>query len=390
MNQFDTQYERRNTSSVKWDFMETIYSIPDASNIIPMWVADMDFASPAVITNALRERLDFPLYAYTFENENCTSAVTSWLARRHDWIVPNEAILYHQGVVPAIATIIETFSSPGDSVIVNSPIYPPFFTVPKKLGRKVVYSPLIENDGSYSFDLKHFEKQIQKEEIKIFILCHPHNPAGICWPEEVLKKIDALCHANNVLVISDEIHSDLMLTNKKHIPLAKVTEHRDNIITCFAPTKTFNIAGIQAAMMIATDAKKRVKLKNSMAQHGLMGLNTFAITAVEAAFSEEGEQWLNELIIYLNSNIDYMIETITTALPAIKIKKPDATYLVWIDIRALNLSEKDVMQKLLDAGVALDPGTKYGKDFEGFLRMNTACSKKTLTEATSRFISALQ
>lgn len=388
MSQFDTQYERRNTSSVKWDLMENIYSIPDASNIIPMWIADMDFASPAVITDALKKRLEFPLYAYTYENDVCANSVTTWLARRHGWVISNEDILYHHGVVPAIATIIETFTNTDDSVLVNSPIYPPFFNIPKKLGRQVVYSPLIEENGRYSFDFANFEQQVQREEVKIFILCHPHNPAGICWPEDVLKKIDALCYENDVLIISDEIHSDLVL-NGKHIPLAKVSAHQENIITCFAPTKTFNIAGIHVAMMIAQDPKKYLKLKNNMMKHGLMGLNTFAITALEAAFSEEGEKWLHELIAYLNDNVSYVIDTITTAIPAIQIAKPDATYLIWLDIRGLDMEETTVMQKLLDAGVALDPGTKYGSQFDGFLRMNIACSKKTLVEATKRFITAL-
>lgn len=388
MTNFDQQYSRKNTGSVKWDLMETIYNIPDASNIIPMWVADMDFAAPTTITDALKKRLEFPLYGYAFENKNCSNSIVTWLTRRHEWFIQDEDLLYHQGVVPAISTIVETFTTPGDSVLVNSPIYPPFFGVPKKLGRSVSFSPLLEVAGSYAFDFDNFELQVKKEEVKIFILCHPHNPAGIAWSEETLRKIDALCFENDVLVISDEIHSDLMLNGEKHIPLAKISAHPENIITCVAPTKTFNIAGIQAAMTITTDSKKRLKISNTLAKHNQMGLNSFAITAVEAAFSLESEKWLEQLIVYLNDNIDYVIETITTAIPAIRIKKPDATYLLWIDIRETGYEENEIMQKLLDSGVALDPGTKYGAQFDGFLRMNIACNRDTLKEAVSRFIHA--
>lgn len=388
MNQFDQLYSRRNTASVKWDLMENIYAIPDASKIIPMWVADMDFAAPSSVTEAIQKRLEFPLYGYTFENEDCSQAVTSWLKRRHDWAVNNEAVMYHQGVVPAISTIIEALSNDHDEILVNSPVYPPFFTIPKQLGRTVRYNPFIENKGVYTFNFEDFEQQLARPEVKIFILCHPHNPAGIVWSSEILQKIDELCFTHKVVIISDEIHSDLILGATKHIPLAKISQHPENIITCVAPTKTFNIAGVQAAMMICSDKKKRQLLKKTLAKHGQMGLNTFAIAAVQGAFSDQGEQWLNELIPYLQKNVDYVIDTITTAMPTIHIQKPDATYLVWLDIRETGYAEKEIMQKLLDAGVALDPGTKYGQAFEGFLRMNIACPHDTLVEAVSRFLAA--
>lgn len=388
MNQFDNLYSRRQTASIKWDLMEQVYSIPDASKIIPMWVADMDFPAPTFVTDALKQRLEFPLYGYTFANEDCTSAVTNWLKKRHDWTILADSVMYHQGVVPCLATIIETFSQEEDEILVNSPIYAPFFTVPKKLGRRVCYNPFLENDGLYSFDFENFEQQLLRPEVKIFILCNPNNPIGLVWTAEELAKIDELCFKHDVLIISDEIHSDLMLFGNKHIPLAKFSQHPENIITCIAPTKTFNLAGIQAAMMISPDKKKRLQLQKTLDKHGQMGLNTFAITAVQSAFSEQSEQWLNELIPYLQKNIKYVIETITTAIPKIHIKKPHATYLLWIDIRETGYSEKEIMQKLLDSGVALDPGTKFGKAFEGFLRMNIACPFHTLQEAVSRFLIA--
>ncbi|MEB6113237.1 MalY/PatB family protein [Kurthia gibsonii] len=389
MFNFDETYSRRNTSSLKWDLMEKIYSIPDASKIIPMWVADMDFAAPETITNALKARMDFPLFGYTFEDEACASSVTSWLARRNDWHVPTESVLYHQGVVPAISTIVEAFTNEGDTVLVNAPIYPPFFNVPKKLNRQVAYAPLHEENGVYTFDFETFEEQAKKDDVKLFIFCHPHNPSGTVWSEDVLKRIDTICAENGVIVLSDEIHSDLILNGTQHIPFAKASSHADNVITCVAPTKTFNIAGIQAAMMIVTDAKKRQMIRKTMESHSQMGLNTFALTAVQAAFSEESEAWLHALIDYLNENVRYVIDTITQELPKINIKHPDATYLLWLDMRQTGMTEKEMMQKLLDAGVALDPGTKYGAPFDGFLRMNIACTRETLKEAVKRFIQAL-
>lgn len=388
MINFNQPLNRKNTASLKWDLMENVYAIPDASNIIPMWVADMDFAAPSFITESLKTRLDFPLYGYTFENDACSSAVTSWMNRRYNWVIENEQVLYHQGVVPAIATLIETFTTEQDAVVVNLPVYPPFFNTPRQLGRTVVTTPFFEEDGKIIFDFENFEEQLKNEKVKVFIFCHPHNPGGRVWTEEELKKIDALCTAYNVLIISDEIHCDLMLNGQQHTPLAKISENPANIITCMAPTKTFNLAGIQAAVMISSDNSKRDKIRATLGKHGQMGLNTFAITAIQAAFSDEGEEWLKELIPYLNSNLDYAIETITKAIPAIKITRPDATYLMWIDIRQINVDEKTIMQKLLDAGVALDPGTKYGKDFAGFLRMNIACTRNTLEQGVERFIKA--
>ncbi|GEK30212.1 cystathionine beta-lyase PatB [Kurthia zopfii] len=388
MNNFDQQLSRKNTGSIKWDFMEKIYNIPNAENIIPMWIADMDFAAPQIITEAISKRLEKPIFGYSYEVDPCADSIVNWLERRHNWTITSDQIIYHQGVVPAIATAVEALTAPSDSILVNSPVYPPFFMIPAKLGREVVYSPLLEDRGRYSFDFNNFEEQVKKPEVTMFILCHPHNPAGVAWDEDTLRKIDELCFANNVIVVSDEIHSDLMLNGSKHIPLAKVSAHPENIVTCFAPTKTFNIAGIQAAMVISCDSHKRLEMQNAIASHGQMGLNVFAIAAVEAAFSEEAEKWLHDLIQYLNKNIDYTIDTISKAVPSVKINRPDATYLLWVDIRETGFSEKEIMQKLLDAGVALDPGTKYGQAFEGFLRMNIACTSDTLKEAVSRFIKA--
>lgn len=392
MNHFDSVIDRTHTNSLKWDKISAVYHLKDATDILPMWVADMDFAAPPVMVNALKKRLEHPVFGYSFESEACTNAFTSWVEKRHGLQIEPRWVLYHQGVVPAIASIIETFTTENDAVLVTPPVYSPFFKIPLQLKRTVKECPLIERDGIYTFDLKQFDHLTADDNVKIFILCHPHNPGGIEWSEEVLQEVVRICVKNNVLIISDEIHADIMLDHHKHIPLAKVAgDLKNNIITCMAPTKTFNIAGIQAAMLIVPDSEKRLRLKKDAQMHGRMGLTIFAATAVEAVYSEEGEKWLDELLPYISKNIDLVINRLTSTIPGINIRKPQATYLLWIDYRETGLQEEEIMNRLLSIGkLALEPGSKFGEMGRGFLRMNVGCSKATVEDGISRFIKALK
>lgn len=392
MHHFDSVIDRVHTNSLKWDKISAVYHLKDTSDILPMWVADMDFAAPPVMVNAIKKRLEHPVFGYSFESEACTNAFTSWVKKRHGLQIEPKWVLYHQGVVPAIASIIETFTTENDTVLVTPPVYPPFFKIPQQLKRTVKECPLIEKDGIYAFDFKQFDQVTADDHVKIFTLCHPHNPGGIEWSEEDLQEIIRICVKNNVLIISDEIHADIMLDHHKHLPLAKVAgDLKNNIITCMAPTKTFNIAGIQAAMMIVPDSEKRLRLKKDAHMHGRMGLTIFATTAVEAVYSEEGEKWLDELLPYISENIDLVINRLTAAIPGIKIRKPQATYLLWIDYRETGLQEEDIMHRLLSIGkLALEPGSKFGEMGRGFLRMNVGCSKATVEDGISRFIKALK
>lgn len=389
MNSFDHVYNRRDTRSVKWDWMEKIFDIHDASDILPMWVADMDFAAPTAVTDALQERLNHPIFGYSYICEGCKTAVQSWLHEKHNWQTETDWMLFHHGVVPAIATVVETFTKPGASILVNSPVYPPFFSIPEKLGRTVEVSPLLELDGTYEMDLVSFEEKLQKG-IELFILCNPHNPGGMVWSKETLIEIIRLCAKYDTMILSDEIHADLVYPGHTHYPLASLAGNEaDRIITCVAPTKTFNLAGVQAAVMIVTDAQKRDQLRDHAAAHGQMELSPFGATALKAAY-EHGEPWLVELLDVLSSNIDYAIETITSALPKVKVARPHATYLLWIDYRLTGFSEEDMMELLLHKGkLALEPGSKYGDSGRGFLRMNIACPRKTLEDGVDRFIHAL-
>lgn len=389
MNSFNQVIDRRKTNSVKWDMMEKIYGIENASDILPMWVADMDFPAPQAVIDALHERIDHRVFGYSYICEECKTSVKEWLKSRHQWHTENEWMLFHHGVVPAIATVIETFTQKGDRILITPPVYPPFFMLPEKQGRIIEESLLIELDGQYEIDFNSFETQLKKG-IKLFILCNPHNPGGRVWTIESLKEIIRLCTKYDTMILSDEIHADLVFSDYIHTPLAMIAgDQADRIITCVAPTKTFNLAGAQAAVMISTDAKKRDMLKANAVEHGQMEISPFGAVALKAAY-EHGEPWLNELLSVVSSNMDYAIETITTAIQGVKISKPQGTYLLWVDYKATGLSEEEIMHLLLNKGkLALEPGSKYGDSGVGFLRMNVACPRATLEDGVNRFIHAL-
>lgn len=390
MNTFEQVISRKNTRSVKWGNMEAVYGVEDATDILPMWIADMDFPAPQPIIDAMRKRLDHGIFGYSYICETCKDAVRTWLSSRHGWETKNDWMLFHHGVVPAIATVVETFTKEGDNVLITTPVYPPFFNVPGHQNRNIVECQLKEDNGNYSIDFEAFEQCLQ-QDIKVFILCNPHNPAGVVWTEEELRQILRLCQKYNVLVLSDEIHADLVLPEYKHLPLAKLAEEEGGkVITCVAPTKTFNLAGVQAAIMITKEEELKSALQKSAMAHGQMELNAFAASALVSAFTE-CESWLDELLETISSNIDYVINKLPEAVPGISIQKPHATYLLWVDYRGTGLSEEEMMDKLLKKGkLALEPGTKYGEAGRGFLRMNIATPRSVVEDGVNRFITAMQ
>lgn len=389
MREFEQVIDRKNTRSVKWGNISAVYGLEDASDVLPMWIADMDFKAPEPVIEAMRERLDHGIFGYSYICSACKDAVRNWLSERHGWETKNEWMLFHHGVVPAIATVVETFTNKGDNIVITSPVYPPFFNVPGNQQRNIVECRMIEEKGKYSIDFEEFERCLKKD-VKLFILCNPHNPAGIVWSNEELKQMLELCNKYNVLVLSDEIHADLVLPGSVHTPLAKVAEEiGGRVITCVAPTKTFNLAGVQAAIMIAKDEDLREALQKNALSHGQMDLNAFASSALVAAY-EEGGPWLNKLLEIISSNMDYVIDKLHEAVPKIHIRKPEATYLLWIDYRNTGLSEQEMMDKLLKKGkLALEPGSKYGEAGKGFLRMNIAAPRSVVEDGVERFITAM-
>lgn len=389
MKEFGYVIDRKNTRSVKWGNMEAVYGVEDASEVLPMWIADMDFKAPQPVIAAMQERLDHGVFGYSYICAKCKDSVRTWLSSRHSWETENDWMLFHHGVVPAIATVVETFTEAGDNILITSPVYPPFFNVPGNQKRNIVECKLREENGKYSIDFDAFEKSLQ-QGVKLFILCHPHNPGGVVWTEEELRNILRLCKKYDVLILSDEIHADLVLPGFTHIPLAKLAEEEGGrIITCVAPTKTFNLAGVQAAVMITKEDDLREALQQSALAHGQMELNAFAASALISAYTE-CEEWLENLLETISANMDYVINTLTEVIPGIQIHKPEATYLLWIDYRGTGLSEEEMMDKLLNKGkLALEPGTKYGEAGRGFLRMNVAAPRSIVEDGVERFIKAL-
>jgi len=389
---FDVLHNRKNTNSLKWDqFKDRIkakYNVTDADDILPMWVADMDFAIPQVITDAIKERLDHPIFGYSYVSESCKLAIQSWFKNRHNWHIDPNAILFHHGVVPAIATIIETFTDPGDKICISTPVYPAFFNIPKAQKREVIACDLVSKDNEYEYDFVALEEAF-KNGIKAYILCNPHNPGGVVWSESDLEKLVQLCIQYDVLLISDEIHADIVFDGYKHIPTLIVKDaDKAKIVTCIAPTKTFNIAGIHAAMIVAPNDRLRLKLNQNLQAHGLGDLNLLASAGIQAAY-EKGEEWLDAMIQYISKNMDYVVEELNQ-IEGITVTKPNATYLMWIDYRQTGLSEEEMMQKLLVKGrLAIEPGTKYEEAGRGFLRINVACPFETVKDGVERFKKAL-
>ncbi|CAM5218711.1 cysteine-S-conjugate beta-lyase OS=Ureibacillus acetophenoni OX=614649 GN=SAMN05877842_109141 PE=3 SV=1 [Ureibacillus acetophenoni] len=389
---FDAFYNRRNTNSLKWDqFKDRIkakYNVHDSDDILPMWVADMDFAIPEVITDAIKERLDHPIFGYSYVSDLCKQAIQNWFIKRHNWKIETNTILFQQGVVPAIASIIETFTEPGDKVCISTPVYPAFFNIPKAQKREVVAVDLTLRNNAYEYDFVALEDAF-KTGVKVYILCNPHNPGGVVWSEKDLETLVQLCIKYDVLLISDEIHADIVFEGYKHIPTLMVKDaEKAKIITCIAPTKTFNIAGIHAAMMVVPDNRLRMELSQNLQAHGLGDLNILAAPAVQAAY-EKGEEWLDSMIQYISKNMDYVVEELNK-IEGITVTKPNATYLLWIDYRETGLSESEMMERLLVKGrLAIEPGTKYEEAGRGFLRINVACPFETVKEGVERFKKSL-
>ena len=389
MSNFDLVLQRRKTRSLKWDMMEQIYNIEDASDILPMWVADMDFKAPQQVLDAIQERLNQGILGYSYVCEGCKQSIVSWFEKRHRWQIDSSTILFHHGVIPIIATVIETFTKEDDLIGMMTPVYPPFFNLPTNQHRQITQVTLIEQDGKYSIDFEMLE-QTFKDGVKLFILCNPHNPGGIIWTKDELQRIVDLAIQYDVIILSDEIHGDLAMKGHHYTPLLTLPNASESkIISAIAPTKTFNLAGIQAAMMIVPNDTLRTALEQNAIAHGQTELNVFASAAVQAAYTY-GADWLDELLQYIETNMDYCIKELNT-LPGIRVRKPEGTYLMWIDYRGTGLTEEEMMYRLLQIGkIALEPGTKYGEAGRGFLRINVACPFETLQDGIERLKKALK
>ena len=379
---FEEPISRENTGSIKWD-KKVLKELYGSADVLPMWVADMDFPSPEGIQKALIDRLNHPVFGYTVPTETLHGEIQAWLKTRHQWNVEPEWITFSAGVVSAIGSAILAYTEPGDKVLLQSPVYTPFFDMIKNNGREVVNSELILKDNRFEIDFTDLEEKLKG--VRLFLLCSPHNPGGRVWTKEELLRIGELCLLHNVVLVSDEIHADLFHSGVNHYPAASLSQDLADItVTLMAPSKTFNIAGLQASFLVIPNKELQARLLNAQKGQAFHGLNILALTAMEAAYKEGGE-WLNDLIAYLEENVRIAETYIQKEIPALSAMHPEASYLMWIDCRKLGLTDEELKETLVHKGkLALEPGTKYGPGGEGFVRMNIGCSRGILMEGWSR------
>lgn len=384
---FDTVIERRGTISSKWDDMAPLFGTND---LLPLWVADMDFMAPPEVVEALRKRVDHGVFGYTHRFAPYRQAVVGWLLRRHKWPVDTEWLRHTPGVVPALAMAILAFTQPGDGVLIQPPVYHPFSAVIRGRGRRIVENPLVFKGGRFEMDFHDLEKKLDDPSVKLVFLCSPHNPCGRVWTRKELERFAAICVARDVVVVSDEIHCDIVYSGNAHIPLASLSGAiRDRTITAIAPSKTFNIAGLSTAVAIIPSRRLRDNYTSVLDFLHLDGGNTFGTIALEVAYNK-GDQWLDELIEYLEESVRFVEEFLARRLPAVSLVKPEGTYVPLLDCRALGLGGRELQRRLVERGhVALNGGHWFGTGGEGFMRLNIATPRKLLEEGMERIATAL-
>lgn len=383
----DNLINRKDTSSVKWDENVRIFGRGD---VLPMWVADMDFQAPLEVSKAIMEKANHGVYGYTTISPSVHDAVKGWFQDRHGWSLNPEWFTYISGVVPALSATIQAFSDPEDKIILFSPVYYPFYDMIINNGRKLLTSPMNYKEGRYHMDLEHFESQLDGS-VKMLLLCNPHNPGGTVWTYEELKQLSEICVKHGIVVVTDEIHADLVFKGHAYTPFASISEEIAlQTVTCIAPTKTFNIAGLQASLMVTPNQAMREKLEVFMKKQGHFTLNIFGIVAMEAAY-RHGAEWLEEVMEYIEENMDLAVSFIQKEIPGVSAAKPEGTYLLWIDCTSLGLKDDELTRLLVHKGkLALDAGKKFGNEADGFIRMNVACTRSTLLDGLERLKQALE
>lgn len=376
---FSQEIPRENTSAVKLEMLNQLFG---TSKVIPMWVADMDFATPPFIIDRLQKRLEHPILGYTVRSEEYTSSIANWLKNRFGWTIEHTWLSYCPGIVAGLNHAVQTFTRPRDKVMIQTPVYHPFFYAVKQNGRELIENKLIIENGKYKIDFNSFESQI-KEGVKLFILCSPHNPIGRVWTIDELKQMSEICLRHKVLIVSDEIHADLIFDPFKHIPLASLSaEVANNTITFGSASKTFNIAGLSTAWAVMSNEQLLKRYNLQLERNGTWHGNIFGYEATIAAYSKAGEEWLAQLLQYIKGNVDVVREFLLTNLPKIKLVETEGTYLLWLDFREFGLSNDELNRLLInEAGLGLNKGETFGENGAGFQRMNVACPRQVVERA---------
>ena len=382
---FDEIVNREGTNSLKYDARAKFFN---SEEVLPLWVADMDFKTPDFIVDAIKKRTEHEIFGYTFRSDEYYQAIIDWMQRRHGWTVQKEWISFSPGVVAGLSLAVETFSKPGESIIVQPPVYFPFFDVVKGSKRKMIENPLKIENGRYTFDLDDLKAKIDGNT-KMLLLCNPQNPGGMVWTKEELVALGNICLENNILVVSDEIHSDLILDGNKHLPFANISdEFAKNSVVCMAPSKTFNVAGFSSSLIIIPDKNKLARYERTLGIGHLGMGNIFGTIAMQAAYTH-GDEWLGQLLTYLQGNYNYLEKYITQKLPKVNVMKPEATYLIWLDFREYGMSDTELSKFATnEAKVALNNGGRFGAGGDGWLRINIGCPRSILMEALERLAKA--
>ncbi len=384
---FDAIIDRRGTDCEKWDDLERIFGTDD---LLPFWVADMDFAAAPGITAAVQAKAGHPVYGYHTKEESFFQAAMAWERRRHGWAVAREWIINTPGVVSSLGAAVLALTDPGDKIVIQPPVYPPFFSCVTRNGRQVVENPLRERDGHWEMDLADLESKLGPD-VKMLILCSPHNPVGRVWTREELLSLGEVCLRHNVTIVADEIHCDLVFVGHRHVPFATLgPELSGRCVTFFSPSKTFNLAGTYTSLAVVSDPGRRKKYFTLLAGLGMSAGNLFGLAASEAAYNT-GEEWLDSLLPYLEANADLLVEFVGSEMPGVKVSKPEGTYLAWLDFRD-RFADHTALKRFLihDAKVGLNDGLTFGRQGKGFARFNFACPRKLMVEGLERIAAALR
>lgn len=378
---FDKVTNRKGTDSRKWNNLTEDYGSED---LLPMWVADMDFQSPPEVIDALKERVEHGVFGYPYIEDSVYESIINWAKKRYDWDIKKEWILFTPGVVVGLNIGIGQIGEKGDNVVVQTPVYPPFFRVLENNERKLNANPIKFDGENFIMDFEALEKSINNKT-KVMMLCNPHNPVGRAWSKEELTRLGDICIKNDMKIVSDEIHCDLTLKGTKHIPIASISPELENrTITLMSPGKSFNVAGLFTSIAIIPNEKLRETFNLSLEKMEIGKVSTFGAVGLEAAYSK-GENWINEALIYIEDNMDFAIDYLNKNIPEIKIVKPDATFLLWLDFRELGKTADEVNEALLNVGkIVLNDGRPYGEGGEGYFRLNVGCPRVTLEEGLKR------
>lgn len=377
---FDEIVDRTHTNCLKYDARASFFGNPD---VIPLWVADMDFRTPDFIVEAIRKRAEHEIFGYTFRPDSYSQSIVNWLKIRHNWEIKPEWISFSPGVVAGLTMAIEALSDKGDGVIVQPPVYFPFFDSVKGSGRQMIENPLKLENGRYHFDLDDLRRKITPTT-RLLLLSNPHNPGGMVWTKEELSALAQICIEQKIIIISDEIHSDLIFEGCKHTPLSGISEEvAQNCVTLMAPSKTFNTAGLTTSFLVIPNKRHLVAYERVMRLPHLHMGNIFGTVALEAAYTH-GQEWLAQLLVYLQDNYRFLENFFAEKLPKVKVMRPEATYLIWIDFSAFGLTDDDLNKRMIEAGVGLNRGTQFGKQGSGYMRINIGCPHATLKEALTR------